>query len=59
MTQVDTRVREVPAIRPEVSGAWALGTGVSWLVGYQAMLALEPAAPAPMRFPGSSSPRWP
>ena len=52
MTQVDTRVREVPAVRREVSGAWALGTGVAWVAGYQAMLALEPAATNADALPG-------
>ena len=52
MTQVDTRVHEVTAVRREVTGAWALGTGVAWLVGYQAMLALEPAATDADALPG-------
>jgi hypothetical protein len=52
-TQVrDTQVREVVPVRRDVSAKWALGTGVAWVVGYQAMLELEPAATSPDALPG-------
>jgi hypothetical protein len=51
MAQVDTQVRAVTIVRPEVSGAWALGTGIAWLVGLQLMYVLEPPATQPDAIP--------
>lgn len=52
MAQVDTQVRETVQVRREVSTTWAWGTGIAWLLGYQAMLELEPAATSPDALPG-------
>jgi hypothetical protein len=55
MTQMDTQVREaetrVLVPRREVSGAWAAGAGIAWLVGLQLMFVLEPPATRPDALP--------
>jgi hypothetical protein len=51
MAQVDTQVPEVASVRRDVSGTWALGTGIAWLVGLQLMYVLEPSAAQPDAMP--------
>jgi hypothetical protein len=57
MAQVDMQVRTAPEAleagpTPEVSRGLAVFAGIAWVVGYQAMLALEPAAANPDAVPG-------
>lgn len=52
MAQVDTQVREKVQVRRDVSPAWAWGTGIAWVVGYWAMLELEPTPTSPDALPG-------
>ena len=52
MAQVDTQVRETVRVRRDVSPAWAWGTGIAWVAGYQAMLELEPTPTSPDALPG-------
>jgi hypothetical protein len=55
MSQLETQVRsETPTRRgvPEVSGAWALGAGIAWVLGYQTMVWLEPTPTHPDALPG-------
>jgi hypothetical protein len=55
MSQADTQVQATATVTPvqrrEVSGVWALGTGLAWVVALQLMYVLEPAAARPDAMP--------